>query len=145
MPPPLSLSKNPGVDKGPQPLMFNPALTTCASERMKTQRFSYFAGLAAQARMREAKPVKREKVASSHFFDSLRLVPYGTRLCCALMSYLLNSPAKNLLTLPRNPVIFSVIVVTVFATLSLAVMAFSTVLVIDTSFSLSWLISSFSS
>ena len=54
----FSLSKNPGVDKGPQPLMFNPALTTqgelprwgkrrppggCASERMKTQRFSYFA------------------------------------------------------------------------------------------------------
>ena len=37
----FSLSKNPGVDKGPQPLMFNPALTTCVSERMKTQRFSY--------------------------------------------------------------------------------------------------------
>ena len=33
----------PRVDKGPQPLMFNPALTTCASERMKTQRFSFFA------------------------------------------------------------------------------------------------------
>ncbi|MGN0769883.1 MAG: hypothetical protein ACI4N0_04090, partial [Christensenellales bacterium] len=81
----LSLSKNPGVDKGPQPLMFNPALTTCASERMKTQRFSYFAGFAARrpaaagqfrpvARggtscfMREAKPVKLKKVAFSHFF-----------------------------------------------------------------------------
>ena len=38
-----SLSKNPRVDKGPQPPMFNPALTTCASERMKTQRFSYVA------------------------------------------------------------------------------------------------------
>ena len=49
--PPLSLSKNPGVDKGPQPLMFNPALTTCASERMKTQRFSYFADFAARERM----------------------------------------------------------------------------------------------
>ena len=71
-----SLSKNPGVDKGPQPLMFNPALTTqgelprrgkrrppggCASERMKTQRFSYFADLAARERMREAKPVKLKK------------------------------------------------------------------------------------
>ena len=42
------LSKNPGVDKGLQPLMFKPALTTCASERMKTQRFSYFAGFAAR-------------------------------------------------------------------------------------------------
>ena len=56
-----SLSKNPGVDKGPQSLMFNPALTTCASERMKTQRFSYFAGFAARERMREAKPVKTRK------------------------------------------------------------------------------------
>ena len=70
--PALSLSKNPGVDKGPQPLMFNPALTTCASERMKTQRFSYFAGFAARERMREAKPEKLEKVAFSHFFDSLK-------------------------------------------------------------------------
>ena len=66
------LSKNPGVDKGLQPLMFNPALTTCASERMKTQRFSYFAGFAARERMREAKPVKLKKVAFSHFFDILK-------------------------------------------------------------------------
>ena len=68
----FSMSKNPRVDKGPQPLMFNPALTTCASERMKTQRFSYFAGFAARERMREAKPVKLKKVAFSHFFDTLR-------------------------------------------------------------------------
>ena len=52
--------------------MFNPALTTCASERMKTQRFSYFAGFAARERMREAKPVKLKKVAFSHFFDTLK-------------------------------------------------------------------------
>ena len=70
--PSLRLSKNPGVDKGPQPLMFNPALTTCASERMKTQRFSYFADFAARERMREAKPVKLKKVAYSHFFDTLK-------------------------------------------------------------------------
>ena len=69
---PFSLSKNSGVDKGPQPLMFNPALTTCASERMKTQRFSYFAGFAARELMREAKPVKLKKVAFSHFFDTLK-------------------------------------------------------------------------
>ena len=68
----LRLSKNPGVDKGPQPLMFNPALTTCASERMKTHRFSYFADFAARERMREAKPVKLKKVAFSHFFDTLK-------------------------------------------------------------------------
>ena len=69
---PFILPKNPRVDKGPQPLMFNPALTTCASERMKTQRFSYFADFAARERMREAKPVKLKKVAFSHFFDTLK-------------------------------------------------------------------------
>ena len=52
--------------------MFHPALTTSASERRKTQRFSYFAGFAARERMREAKPVKLKKVAFSHFFDTLR-------------------------------------------------------------------------
>ena len=41
--------------------MFHPALTTCASERMKTERFSYVAGFAARERMREAKPVKARK------------------------------------------------------------------------------------
>ena len=35
---------------------------------------------AARERMREAKPVKLKKVAFSHFFDTLRRVPYGTRL-----------------------------------------------------------------
>ena len=73
-----NLSKNPGVDKGPQPLMFNPALTTRASERMKTHGFSYFAGFAARERMREAKPVKLEKVAFSHFFDSIKKGRYTT-------------------------------------------------------------------
>ena len=71
----ISLPINPGVVKGPQPLMFNPALTTCASERMKTQRFSYFADFAARERMREAKPVKLKKVAFSHFFDTLMTPP----------------------------------------------------------------------
>ena len=57
----LGLSINPGVDKGPQPLMFNPALTACTSERMETLRFSYLAGFAARELMREAKPVKARK------------------------------------------------------------------------------------
>ena len=60
-PAPPRLSKNPGVDKGSQPLMFHPALTTSASERMKTRRFLYVAGFAARERMREAKPVKARK------------------------------------------------------------------------------------
>ena len=34
-----SLSKDPGVVKGPQPLNSIPTLTTCASKRMKTVRF----------------------------------------------------------------------------------------------------------
>ena len=50
--------------------MFNPALTACTSERMKTFRFSYLAGFAARELMREAKPVKLKKVAFSHFFDA---------------------------------------------------------------------------
>ena len=102
---PLSLSKNPGVDKGPQPLMFNPALTTqgelprrgkrrppggCASERMKTQRFSYFADFAARERMREAKPVKLKKVAFSHFFDTLNK-PFGLVCSCQLMVYFIKA------------------------------------------------------
>ena len=93
----LVCQKKTGVDKGPQPLMFNPALTTCASERMKTQRFSYFAGFAARRPaaagqfrpvsrggtscfMREAKPVKLKKVAFSHFFDALRGFPFENPL-----------------------------------------------------------------
>ena len=51
--------------------MFHPALTTGASERMKTYRFSYSAGFAARELMREANPVILEKVANSHFFDTL--------------------------------------------------------------------------
>ena len=74
--PPQSVEK-PGVDKGPQPLMFNPALTACTSERMKTQRFSYFAGFAARKREREAKPVKLKKVAFSHFFDTLGVTAHA--------------------------------------------------------------------
>ena len=70
-----SLSKNPRVDKGPQPLMFNPALTTCASERMKTQRFSYFADFAARERMREAKREKKSQKWASATFAKNELTP----------------------------------------------------------------------
>gem|GEM_PF-5131997 len=119
---PFSLSKNPRVDKGPQPLMFNPALTTqgelprrgkrrppggCASERMKTQRFSYFADFAARRPaaagqfrpvsrggtscfLREAKPVKLKKVAFSHFFDTLNK-PFGLVCSCQLMVYFIKA------------------------------------------------------
>ena len=62
--------KTPGLLRGGSSLSFVPALTACTSERMKTQRFSYLAGFAARELMREAKPVKLEKVAFSHFFDT---------------------------------------------------------------------------
>ena len=65
------LSKNPGVVKGPQPLKFIPALTTCASKRMKTWRFSHFAGFAVRERSGRQNLRKLEKVAISHFFDTL--------------------------------------------------------------------------
>ena len=83
------LSKNLGVDKGPQPLMFNPALTTCASERMKTLRFSYFAGFAARELMREAKPVKPKKWRSATF---LTLKAAKTALLCFYAFIRLISP-----------------------------------------------------
>ena len=54
------------------PLKLIQALTAYTSERMKTQRFSYFATFAARELTREAKPVKLEKVANSHFFDTLK-------------------------------------------------------------------------
>ncbi len=70
-PPRTSLSKNPGVVKGPQPLKLIPALTTCASKRMKTLRFSYFAGFAARERMREAKHEKNSKKWQYATFSTL--------------------------------------------------------------------------
>ena len=79
----LSLSINPGVDKGRQPLMFNPALTTCASERRKTQRFSYFAGFAARELMREAKPVKARKSGVQPLFRQSQRGPYGPLCFCS--------------------------------------------------------------
>lgn len=48
----FSLSEKTGVDKGPQPLILNPALTACVSEWMKARRFSRFAGFTARERMR---------------------------------------------------------------------------------------------
>ena len=57
-----------GDCQGPQPLTFNPALTTCASERMKTFRFLYLAGFAARELMREVKPVKTRKSGDQPLF-----------------------------------------------------------------------------
>ncbi len=67
----FSLLINPGVDKGPQPLIFNPALTTCASERMKTQRFSYFADFAARKRVCGLGKICYLKKVHMDFFDTL--------------------------------------------------------------------------
>ena len=59
-----------GVDKGQKPLMFIPALTAYTSKRMKTARFSYFAGFPVREHeMREGKPVKKSKKWSSATFS----------------------------------------------------------------------------
>ena len=94
-----------GVDKGPQPLIFNPALTTCASERMKTQRFSYFAGFAARELMREAKPVKLKKVGFSHFFDTLRAGKYP-----ALFMYVLVAATATAVVAAATAVVATAVV-----------------------------------
>ena len=67
----FSLLINPGVDKGPQPLIFNPALTTCASERMKTFRFSYFSDFAARKRVCGLGKICYLKKVHMDFFDTL--------------------------------------------------------------------------
>ena len=79
-------AKKPGVDKGPQPLMFNPALTTqgelprrgkrrppggCASERMKTFRFSHFSDFAARKRVCGLGKICYLKKVHMDFFDTL--------------------------------------------------------------------------
>ena len=70
-----SLWKNPGVDKGPQPLMSNPALTTCASERMKTFRFSHFSDFAARKRVCVLGKICYLKKVRLDFFDTMQC-PY---------------------------------------------------------------------
>ena len=67
----FSLLINPGVDKGPQPLIFNPALTTCASERMKTFGFSYFSDFAARKRVCGLGKICYLKKVHMDFFDTL--------------------------------------------------------------------------
>ena len=67
----FSLLINPRVDKGPQPLIFNPALTTCASERMKTFRFSYFSDFAARKRVCGLGKICYLKKVHMDFFDTL--------------------------------------------------------------------------
>ena len=85
--------------------MFNPALTTCASERMKTQRFSYFAGFAARELMREAKPVKLKKVGFSHFFDTLRAGKYP-----ALFMYVLVAATATAVVAAATAVVATAVV-----------------------------------
>ena len=84
----------------------------CASERMKTQRFSYFADFAARRPaaagqfrpvsrggtscfLREAKPVKLKKVAFSHFFDTLTRVNGMSHLLENLLPYLYHEHGRH--------------------------------------------------
>ena len=84
---PASLLINLRVAKGPQPLKLIPALTACASKRMKTRGFrtlrvlppggtpqrvssAPFPGAELHALRERQNPKKLEKVAFSHFFDT---------------------------------------------------------------------------
>ena len=66
----LSVKKLGGV-KGPQPLKLIPALTTCASKRMKTGGFRTLRVLPPGNECERQNPQKLEKVVFSHFFDTL--------------------------------------------------------------------------
>ena len=63
--------KSPRVVKGPQPLKLIPALTTCASKRMKTGGFRTLRVLPPGNECERQNPQKLEKVVFSHFFDTL--------------------------------------------------------------------------
>ena len=99
------LSINHGVIKGRLPLKLIPALTACTSKRMKTQRFSYFAGFAARELMREAKPVKLKKVGFSHFFDTLRAGKYP-----ALFMYVLVAATATAVVAAATAVVAAAVV-----------------------------------
>jgi hypothetical protein len=81
------LPKTLRVVKGPQPLKFIPALTTCASKRIKTEGFSSlrvlspggppqrvssgpFPGVEPHVFCERQNPKKLEEVAKSHFFEN---------------------------------------------------------------------------
>ena len=81
--------------------MFHPALTTCASERMKTQRFSYFAGFAARERMREAKPVKARKSGVQPLFR-LSEHPFRDAFSCAGTRFALRGMGRSRRNRPKR-------------------------------------------
>jgi hypothetical protein len=64
------LPKTLRVVKGPQPLKFIPALTTCASKRIKTEGFSSLRVLPPGNERERQNPKKLEEVAKSHFFEN---------------------------------------------------------------------------
>ena len=68
---PARLLINLRVVKGPQPLKLIPALTTCASKRMKTGGFRTLRVLPPGNECERQNPQKLEKVVFSHFFDTL--------------------------------------------------------------------------
>ena len=61
--------KSPRVVKGPQPLKLIPALTTCASKRMKTGGFRTLRVLPPGSVSERQNPKKLEEMARSHFFE----------------------------------------------------------------------------
>ena len=74
--------KSPRVVKGPQPLKLIPALTTCASKRMKTGGFRTLRVLPPGNECERQNPQKLEKVVFSHFSDSILRKPL--QICRAM-------------------------------------------------------------
>ena len=73
------MSKNPlGVDKGARPLMFIPALTTSASERMKTEGFRTLRVLPPGSARERQNQKDLAKVVFSHFCE--RAMPFTNLL-----------------------------------------------------------------
>ena len=113
----IFIEKKLGVVKGPQPLKLIPALTTSASKRMKTQRFSHFAGFAARGAaaagqlrpvsrggascfMPQAKPEKNSKKWSLATFSTLKSARFFTgAFVCSCQSLAFSSTYSLLVAL----------------------------------------------
>ena len=89
--------KNPRDCQGPQPLTFHPALTACASERMKTFRFSHFSDFAARKRGCVSGKICSLKKVQMDFFDTLRNAACAafSIICCAGHSCQLQNPSNS--------------------------------------------------
>ena len=93
----LSVCQKPRDCQGSQPLTFHPALTACASERMKTFRFSHFSDFAARKRGCVSGKICSLKKVQMDFFDPPRNAACAafSIICCAGHSCQLQNPSNS--------------------------------------------------